>query len=140
MTLDLKDYYIGIILVGLFSISIFSFLTLLTDNNTEIINLDTSSVDLSGIESQLNSEKSLADNYTDSFTHDNPKESQNDFKLFSVISTTWGIMGSIVSMFGLILKSIHNTLGIPPIVTITLSSILLVSIVLAGWKLIKTGK
>ena len=138
--MDLKEYIFGFLLVGLFIVSMFYFAINFQAINKPIQGLDISGLKLNEIERNLTYAKEQAEGHESVFTQDNPKESEDDFQLITAISTAWGGMKIAKNLAGLILKSIYNTLGIPPLVLTVIITILILGLIFAAWKVIKTGK
>lgn len=137
--MDLKELIYGFLLVGLFLVCIFSFIFSFTADNLDI-ELDTDEIDLTGLESKLNSSKSQAEEYMESFQSENPLISFGALILFSIVGIGKLIINSVSAIFNILIGGTSAVLGIPPMVTGVLTAIILMSLIFAAWKLIKTGK
>ena len=137
--MDLKELIYGFLLVGLFLVCIFSFILNFTADNSDI-ELDTDEIDLTGLESSLNKSKSQAEEYMGSFQSENPLVSFGSLILFSIVGIGKLIITSVSVIFNILLGGMSAVLGIPPIITGVLTAIILMSLIFAVWKLIKTGK
>jgi len=90
------------------------------------------------IENQVNQTHTDAEEgWGKSFTSENPQQESG----LLVIKSIWGVMKSIWSSFliipRLLFGMIQEILGIPPIVTGTIISILVISLIFAMWRVMK---
>lgn len=87
----------------------------------------------------VNSTSEDAKGWADAFTSDNLFISTGALVLFSI----WGIVklvfGSVILLFTVIFDGVTAVLGIPPMVTGVLFACLLISLIFAGWRVIKSG-
>lgn len=137
---DVKDYAQVFILVGLFLVCIFGFAFGIAQNygqDSSVMNNEY--IDVTSIENQLNSTSESASNWYQAFTSDNLFVSAGAIVLLSI----WGILkligSAIITFFGLYLDIVANVLGVPPIVTGTLTALLLIFLIFAGWRMVKQG-
>ena len=138
--MDLKDYSSSFIIVGLFIVCLFTFMTLLTGENTEISGIDTSAINLEGLEGQLNSTREDAQDYIEGFSSENPLTAFGELVFFSIWGITKLIINSVILTFNIIFSGIADVLGIPGLVVGIVAAIVLIGLIFAAWKMIKTGK
>lgn len=137
--MELKEYAWGFLIAGLFLVSIFSFIFVTVDENSEIPTMETDAIDLDNLESSLESSQAEADSWLESFSSEDPLVSYGSLILFSIIGVVKLVVDSIIIFFNIIIGGISSIFGIPPIVTGTLSAMLLIGLIFAGWKTIKQG-
>jgi|TARA_Y100000310_G_scaffold59002_1_gene54318 hypothetical protein len=141
MARGFQDYIVYLLLAGLFIVAIYSFASGVAVNYDQDSNLvDDEQINLTQLESELNATRTSAEGWQDKFTSDNFFVALGSIVLFSL----WGIfqlMWSVVSTLTTIyIGGLNNVLGVPPLVTGTVTSILIIGLIFAVWKSIKTGE
>lgn len=138
--MDLKHYVISFLLVALFFFSIFTFLTTFIYDNQDIENLSLEYIGLNDIEQQLAESNENAEGWRQSLEQENPVLSFGALVLFSIWGVGKLIIGSVVTVYSIVIGGLSHILGIPALVTGVITAILLISLIFAIWKMIKTGK
>lgn len=137
---DFKSYIIYFLLAGLFVIALYSFATGIAENYNQNFTVDDSRLDLRGLEEQIETTGSQASVWESRFTSDNFFVSLGSIVLFSL----WGIFkliwSSINAFTTIFLQGMNNVLGVPPLVTGTLTAMLIIGMIFAIWRSIKTGE
>lgn len=137
--MELKEMLVSSMLVGLVMICIFSFIFAFTGENTDIENLDTTGLDLDALETNLNSQKELAEAHQETLSNDNPLTAFGELILLSIVGIGTLVGSTISILVNLIFGGITTTLGIPALVSGIVISIIILGIVFGTWKLIKQG-
>lgn len=136
-----KDYPINFLLAGLFLICLISFAVVLAHNygQTEAL-MKTDKIDFSGLERQINQTTINANAWGETFKSDNLFVVAGGIVLYSVWGITKLIWGSVTSMFTIFTAGAGSVLGVPPIVIGVLTAIIIISLIFAGWRLVKLGE
>lgn len=136
-----KYYVISFLLVGLFITALASFGFGL-GNEYGVSQADMggdSGFDYDRLSAHVNETSEDAEGWAESFTSDNLFVSVGALVLFSI----WGIIklvfGSVILLFTVIFDGVTAVLGVPPMVTGVIFAILLISLIFAGWRTIKSG-
>lgn len=135
-----KDYIIKLLLAGLFITSLVTFgVSFTMDQGKSADVIDDGHLSLDELEQEINDTSDDAEAWAEAFRSDSVFVQLGAVIMFSI----WGVMKliwtSVVSLFTLILDSASTVLGVPPIVLGVLTAILLVSLIFAGWRVIKRG-
>jgi len=138
--MDLKDFIINGLLAALFITCIFTFIFGMTNANKPIIGLDTSGMDLAGLNSSLNDAQGQATDQMGAFTSENPVLAVAGLVLFSVWGVIKLVISSVLILVNIIFGGIGSILGVPPIVIGVITAVLMISMIFAAWKVIKWGK
>jgi len=141
MAKGFQDYIISFLLAGLFIVALYSFATGIALNYNQDPNIiDDEQINLTKLESQINETRSSAETWQDKFTSDNFFVSLGSIILFSlwgIFQLIWTVVNNLSSIY---FGAMNNVLGIPPLVTGTISSIMIIGLIFAVWKSIKTGE
>jgi uncharacterized protein YqhQ len=141
MAKGFQDYIIGFLLAGLFIVALYSFATGVATNYGMDSNLvDDEQINLTQLESEINQTSSRAEGWQDKFTSDNFFVSLGSIILFSlwgIFKLIWSVINTLSSIY---LGGLNNVLGIPPLVTGIISAIIILGLIFAVWKSIKTGE
>lgn len=139
MTKSFKEYVFYFLLIGLAITSIYAWATNIGTRYDADLSVNDKQIDLTKIQKTVNDTAESARNQEKAFRSDNPFVSTGALIMFGfwgAINSFWSI---ITSMFSLFLGG-ADFLGISPIVTGTLLSILLVALIFAAWRAIKAGE
>ena len=141
MAYSLKHYIVTFILASLFIISITSFMTTTRENyNLDPDVIDDSQIDLTNLQDKVNQTSADAENWQEAFTSDNFFVSLGSIVLFSI----WGIFKlmwtSITAFAGIYLDGMYNVFGIDPMITGSLTALLIIGLIFAVWRAVKTGE
>lgn len=141
----MKNITINTLLIGLFIVGFITFIIQFqeeTGTETRIIDNPAISKAFGNISKELNESSANAEAQRQTMIDEssNPVLSLGFFVIRSILNAGAVFMNLIVGIFGYISVLMLETLGIPPIVLGTLSAILIITIVLAVWKLWKVGE
>lgn len=135
-----REYITIFLLVGLFLVAIYTFGTNIASNYDKDFSIDDSKIDLTQLQNQINETSTEAKVWESRFTSDNIFVATGSIVLFSI----WGIMklvwSSINSLVTIYLQGANNVLGIDPMVTGVVTALLIIGLIFAGWRAIKTGE
>ena len=139
--MNFKDFPMNMMLIGLFFIAIVSFAIGMAHNYGKPADIIVGDyIDTTKIEQQLNATAEDAAEWSDALKSDN---------LFIIIETLvlksiWGIGKGIITAVSVFLTLyfdlIQSVLGIPPLVTGTLTAVIVISLIFAAWKMMKQGE
>jgi len=138
---DFKDFPTNFILAGLFITAMIGFAVGLAGNYDKDESLMKSDqIDFSGIEDQLKNATEQSAKWQKAFTGDNPLLDFGALILFSI----WGLgklmWGSVTTMLSIFLIGFENVLGIPPLVTASITAIIIIYLIFKLWRVIKAGE
>ena len=139
--LNFPVFLTSLILASLFIISLYAFSTKTAENygqDTDLV--DDNMLDLTSLEAKVDNASSHAEGWQDRVTSDNPFVAVTSIILFS----TWGVFKlmwtSTSGIVGIYFNGMYNILGIDPMVTGTISALLIIGLIFAIWKVVKTGE
>jgi len=135
-----KEFIINGLLAGLFLICLVSFGTAFGNNYGKPNLMTTDYMDMSRITNQIETTSSDASKWGEAFTSDNIFVATGAIIIFSIWGVFKLIYTTILSVFVIYFDLIANMFGIPPIVTGVLTAIIIISLIFAGWSLIKRGE
>lgn len=136
--MEFEDYIKNFLIIGLFIIALVSFGTGLAANygvSSSFIKTDV--VDLSKVEQQMNETSTKANDWMTAFRSDNLFVQAGALVLLSVWGIEKLIIDPILTFFTLYFDIINHIFGIPPLVTGTLTALLIISLIFAAWKVLK---
>ena len=140
--MEFKDLVIAGLIIGLFILAIGNFaIQIAVDNNASVLIMENREFNESfgDLSSELDTSKDTAEAQREVLETEIPESGTEILlKAPKIIATTFTtVLRNIYTMsFGLIQK----TLGIPPIITTTITAILIILVVLGVWALIKIGR
>jgi len=137
-----REIWVSFILIGLFIFSMISFIALMQDKN----NVDDSILEneiINNTFNKLSQNLTILENNTQtqrqSFESEIPERGFGSLIIFSIVGVTQKFTALLIGIFNIIIVLPASILGISPIVTSALGSILLVSLVLLGWRVYRIG-
>lgn len=137
MVSNFEDFPKGLLLSGLFIVCLLSFMTGIGLNYSQ--DISTPYVDSSRIQDQIEDTSSTAEAWGEAFKSDNLFVSTGAIVLFSI----WGVMkliwGSITTFITIYLDIFTALFGVPPIVTGTITALVIISLIFLAWRTIKQG-
>lgn len=95
--------------------------------------------DYVSLESYVNETSDDAEGWAEAFTSDNLFVTTGALVLFSIWGVVKLVFGSVILLFTVIFDGVTAVLGVPAMVTNVLFAILLISLIFAGWRTIKSG-
>lgn len=136
-----KGYLVVFMLSSLFLVSLYSFGIGIKNNyGSDKDLLDSQQLDVEAYNIQLNQTATDATKWQEAFTSDNMFVALGSIVLFSI----WGIFKlmwtAINGFITLIVGGATSVLGIDPIVTGTFVAILIIGMIFAVWRVIKSGE
>jgi len=144
--MSLKKIFIGIALTMLIAFAMISFGHQLTEDNysnASILNDPVISKMNSSIQTNLSSYQSVVQSQRES-VEDEGKDIKSGFGtlvIFSIIAAGRIFTGMVVGGFGIIMGLFSDSrIGVPPMFIGVFTAIMIVSLVLAGWRLYKAGE
>jgi len=135
-----KDIIINVLLAGLFIVCIISFGGILGNNYGKPNMMDTGYIDTGRVTAEINQTSQDAENWGEAFTSDNIFVSTGAIIIFSIWGVFKLIYTAVITMFVIYFDIVSSLFGLPAIVTGVLTAIIIISLIFAGWKLIKTGE
>lgn len=135
-----KEYVIGILLTAVFIISLYNFAIGIGNNYDTDLSIDDKQIDLTSLESNVNDTTNDAQSWSETFRSDNPFVATGALIMFGI----WGVIKlmwvSATVLFNILLGGMSTVLGVPPMITGTILTILLIGLIFAAWKAIKSGE
>lgn len=140
-----KNLVINSLLIGLFVFCIISFGVMLSQENyTNVTVTSNPAIQkvFGNISKQLNESEATAQAQRQAMESEsaNPVITALGFVFRSILSAGAVFMTSVVSMFNVLFVLSYETLHISPIITGTILAIILVSLILAIWRLYRAGE
>jgi len=139
---DFKGFLITFVLLSIFIVALINFSVQFandTGSNNSIIDHPSISILNSTVTANLSGAQGLAQGQRNNVEKDTPIIAF-DFLLSSIVGT-WRIFNSVTfNIINVIADVSHNVLGVPPIVIGGVLSIMLITVIYLGWKMIKTGQ
>lgn len=136
---ELHEWVIKSLLIGVFIICMVTFgVNLGAGYGKTATEMSGNAVDLSRIEASINSTNTQATAWKTAFESDSPLISVGLLAIQSIWTTGISMMNVVLSMLDLYMFSISNILGVPPLVTGAITSILIISLIFAVYKWVKS--
>lgn len=137
---DFKGILIALTLAGLFLICLWGWSSgIAIGYGYDRSYVTTEHFDFEELENNLQSSSELSQDWADAFLSDNVFLAGVVF-----LNSIWGvsqlIWNAITAPFTILLGGIASTLGIPPIITGAITTIMIVTLIFLVWRLIKTGE
>lgn len=139
---DFKDLWITFAIIGLVLFCIIAFVVQFqTDNNQDESILDNPIINKTygSLGSNLSSFSGITQGQKDNFEAEVPTSSFGSLVIFSIVSSGKILNGMITGIYNILIVLPAQILGINEIIIGVFSSILIVSIILLIWRLIKNG-
>lgn len=134
---------IGIILVGLFFFSLTAFAVQTQTNNPTNSSLQNDAVfnsTYNSIQSSLITTSGTANTTKNVLETDTPTAGFGSLIFFSIVGIGKLLSGTTIGMYNIIEGAAYHYIGISPIILGAISAILLITIVLAAYRLYKVGE
>ncbi len=141
--MDFKNLVFIFVFAGIYIFAMMSFAVNLTnDNNVNNTLMESQAVNstFGNLEAQLQAVPDNANGSKSAFEQETPTLGTDSFLFGSIISAGKTFTTMITGVFNLMFGLISETLGVSPIILGVFSGLLLITIILLGWKLYKTGK
>lgn len=136
-----KDVFQNYLLASVFILAMVSFVGIFTyDNGVSNPINESGDTGLYEFSEEIRDVNADAEGWKDNFLSDNLAVSLGALVLFSLWGVIKLVFGSILGLAGLILQTGQGVLGIPPVVSGTIITALVVSLIFYGWRVIKTGR
>ena len=138
---EFKEILPNILLSAVFVIAIFTFATgMFSANDKDISQLSDGSIDYTELQEQTENMNANAGNWTETFQSDSIFIETGSLVLKSI----WGILKlmwtAMSLLFNILITGSANVLGIPSLVVGTIITILVASIILTIWKVLRQGE
>lgn len=140
---EFRNVFVNFVLVGIVITGLLSFGILLQlNNNASETLLDDPSLNKlnSSIYSNVSNARTGASGQLESQQGETPTEGTDSLLFFTIVEAPKVFINSITGVFGAIGRTAETELGIPRLVLAGLSAILLGSLVLLVWQLIRSGR
>ena len=140
---SLRDLFITFALIGLFTYAAISFIvTTQTDNRVSntILEDDVINKTHSRLETSLGEFSSNTSTQKESVEGDIPERGFGSLLIFSIVPALWSFGSLVVGVYNIIIVLPASLLGVHPAVIGVLSSILIISLVLWVWSVIRIGR
>lgn len=133
-----EEFSINYLISALFIVCLVAFsISLALDNGQTSDAVLDSRIPYSNLEGQINKVNTDSDSWKNTTTSENPQQESG----LLVIRSIWGVMKTIWDSFliipNLIFNMAQDVLGIPPIVTTSIATILIVLLIFAMWRVMK---
>lgn len=141
--MELRNLIIGGLLVGLFVFSMVNFSIYMTaDNevNNTLMEYEAFNQSFGEFQTELSNSQAEAEAQKQVQSEDNPTGNIQELPLTTTPKITDAFYGMWRNMYNLTFGLIQRVLGIPPVVMKIFTSILLISVILLIWGLIKAGR
>ena len=140
---EFRTLIINSLLIGLFIIALGSFSVYLTSennvNNTLMENQAFNST-FGKLQTELDSAQETFEAQRNVTEQTIPTESSDSLPISTIPSTASIITTTFRNIYNLTFGLISSVLGISPIVTLTVTAILVLTVILMIWRLVKTGQ
>lgn len=137
---DMKDFLISSIMVSVVVLCLLTFgISFGSNYNKSQADMITSDYNLVPLQEQLNKTQNDAESWQRLFKSDNLFVVVGGIILKSIWGITVGVWTSITSFVVIYIGLVSGILGIPSVVTGAILSILIISLIFLGWRLIKIG-
>ena len=139
-TTSFANYIVFFLLAGLFVVGLYTWANNVGQNYDRDISIPEDKLDLAQLQTDINQTSTDAKKWEQSFTSDNLFVALGSIVLFSI----WGIFkliwSSINTLGSVYFDGMNNVLGLDPMVTGVISAILIIGLIFAVYKAIKTGE
>lgn len=135
-----QDYMITFTIVGLFLVSMFYFGLGISNENGVDDFIDTSKINISGIEENINQSEANANAWAEAFAGDNNFLVQGAMLSETLWKTVWNMFSSVINITAVLWSAVFKTLNIPLVVIGIASLIIVIGMMFAIWRLVKVGE
>jgi len=137
--MELNDYVTKALLIGVFIICLISFAVGLGANysktSTDMVG---TTINLNPIETSINQTNTMATSWKAAFESDSPLISLGILAIRSFVNTGKAMINVVLTLINLYLFTISNILGIPAIVTGTITTIFIMGLIAAAYAWVKS--
>lgn len=137
-----KDIIIGVVLAGLFALSLLTFgINLATENNSanSIVNESIILPFNETLHDNLEAVKSTSESQRNSLENQEAQGGDEGFSLTTIPTILFNFTSLMFGTFQILIHSISQVLGIHPIVINVIVASLVITIVILTWRVIKAG-
>jgi len=137
-----REIWTTFIIIGVLMFSMISFIVISQQNNdVENTILENPLINSTFVNLEQNLSVLEADTETqrDSFESEIPERGFGSLIIFSIVGITQKFTGLLIGIYNIFIVLPSSILGISPVVTSAMSSILLVSLLLLGWRVYRIG-
>ncbi len=134
------ENYIGAFLLSaLFLISLYGFATSTGDRYNKNMTIDSQKIDLTGLQTKVEAAAEDSEKWQAAVREDKP----DIYLAVVVLSSIWGVIrliwSAVIGILNIFLQATYNVIGIPPIVTGVVVTLLIIGLIFAAWRKYKTG-
>jgi len=137
--LEFKDYIITFIVSALFIVSLYSFMTITGEKNDKDFTIDNNKIDFIGLRGNLTNINEESETWQQAVTDDTVDKSLAIVVLVSIAGVSKLMWQSIIFIAKIYAQVSYNILGIDPLVSGTILTIIIIGIIFAFWRVIKNG-
>ncbi len=137
-----ESLFVNFALVSLLIVGLFSFGVILQSNNNadeKIVDIPILNKTFRSLEEDLVAAQPKSQNQLDIFETEEPKTGFGSLLLFSVVSSGKTFTGIIIGTFNVLIRLPTVVLGVSPVISAVLSTIIIISFILGLWVLYKLG-
>ena len=139
-----KDFAVGVVLAGLFTIALLTFgVGFAGENNANQSIADERLIAPFNDSLQANLEgiKGITEGQREAFESQEAQGGQDQgFGLTSIVGIIFTFTSMMFTTFGIIINTVSSAIGLSPLVVDIIIGAMILTIVLLGWKVIKTGQ
>lgn len=142
MATSLRDIFFSFALVGLFIVATITFVgQFQVENNAEISIYDNEVINrtLGDFNTNLDQDATNLTGQKNTFDAEIPERGFGTLLIFSIVTVAQSFVNGIITTYNTLVVLPASVLGIPSIVMNVLTSILIVSMVLLSWRVIRLG-
>lgn len=140
--MNFRKLWINYALIGLFVFLFLSFIVIFqTDNSQSETILENPLLNRTyqGLQTNLSTFGSTAQGQKGTFEAETPTESFGSLIIFAIVSSGKIFSGMLIAIFNLLIFLPASVLGVSPVVTSVMSSILIITIIFLLWRAYKQG-
>lgn len=139
-----RDLVLGVVLAGLFVISMLTFgIGFAGDNNANQSIVDAPFIAPlnDSLQSNLEGVKTITEGQRESFESQEAQGGVDQgFGLTSIVGVIFTFTGMLFTTFQILINTLSIAIGFPPLVVDIIVGAVILTIVLMGWRVIKTGQ
>lgn len=137
-----REIWVMFIIVGVFTFGMISFIVISQQDNdvtNTILNNSIINKTYVNLEQNLTILENNTETQRQSFESEIPERGFGSLIIFSIVGITQKFTGLVIGVYNIFIVLPASILGVSTVVTSAISSILLVSLVLLGWRVYRIG-
>ena len=142
MVTSLREVFISFALLGMFVFATISFIVATqTENNLESTILENAVINKTfiNLETNLSDFRTQTQTQKESFEGEIPERGFGSLIIFAIVGVGQKFTGLIMTVYNIVIVLPASILGVSPVVIGVMTAILLVSVVLLGWRVYRVG-